>query len=168
MINLCFQLFQVDCVWGCFCAKGYLRNNYNGKCVPEGECRNTKAVDVSPQIPGLFKHLGILGNVFGGGGSNCHGSNCASNYPNYHQNYVPSYPCHGNNCGTSYQNYYIPNYPSNYPCHGSDCGVNYQNYYVPNYQCHGNNCGTNHYVPNYECKGPNCEDLSVGIGFDLI
>lgn len=49
---------QVECVWGCFCAIGYLRNNYNGKCVPESECRSNKIVEVSPQIPGLFKHFG--------------------------------------------------------------------------------------------------------------
>lgn len=48
---------HVDCVWGCFCAQGYLRNNGNGKCVPESECRSSKIVDVSPQIPGLFKKL---------------------------------------------------------------------------------------------------------------
>lgn len=48
---------HVECVWGCFCAQGYLRDNYNGKCVPEQECRNTKSIDISPQIPGLFKHI---------------------------------------------------------------------------------------------------------------
>lgn len=48
---------HVHCVWGCFCAQGYLRNNYNGKCVPENECRNTKTVEISPQIPGQFKHV---------------------------------------------------------------------------------------------------------------
>lgn len=47
---------HVDCVWGCYCAQGYLRNNYNGKCVSENECRNTKFIEISPQIPGLFKH----------------------------------------------------------------------------------------------------------------
>lgn len=48
---------HVDCVWGCFCAKGYLRNNHNGKCIPESECRSSKSVEISPQIPGLFKHV---------------------------------------------------------------------------------------------------------------
>lgn len=48
---------HVKCVWGCYCAQGYLRNNYNGKCVSENECRNTKFIDISPQIPGLFKHI---------------------------------------------------------------------------------------------------------------
>lgn len=58
----------VDCVWGCYCAQGYLRNNYNGKCVVESECRNTKSVDISPQIPGLFKHVT---NCPGGNGCPC-------------------------------------------------------------------------------------------------
>lgn len=57
---------HVECVWGCFCAQGYLRNNYNGKCVPEQECRNTKSVDISPQIPGQFKH------ITGCGSNGCH------------------------------------------------------------------------------------------------
>lgn len=48
---------HVNCVWGCYCAQGHLRNNYNGKCVSENECRNTKFIDISPQIPGLFKHI---------------------------------------------------------------------------------------------------------------
>lgn len=48
---------HVDCVWGCYCAQGYLRNNYNGKCVAENECRNTKFIEISPQIPGLYKHI---------------------------------------------------------------------------------------------------------------
>lgn len=52
---------HVDCVWGCFCAQGYLRNNYNGRCVLEDDCRDNKAVDFAPQIPGLFKHLGLFG-----------------------------------------------------------------------------------------------------------
>lgn len=54
---------NVDCVWGCFCAQGYLRNNYNGKCVLEDECRDNRAVDFAPQIPGLFKHLGLDGHA---------------------------------------------------------------------------------------------------------
>lgn len=51
---------SVDCVWGCYCAPGYLRSSYNGKCVLEDDCRDNKAVDFAPQIPGLFKHLGLL------------------------------------------------------------------------------------------------------------
>lgn len=69
---------HVDCIWGCYCAQGYLRNNYNGKCVPENECRNTKSVDISPQIPGLFKH--IYGCPSGGCGNtnNCGSGGCNS------------------------------------------------------------------------------------------
>lgn len=48
---------HVACVWGCYCPQGYLRNNYNGKCISENECRNTKFIDISPQIPGLYKHI---------------------------------------------------------------------------------------------------------------
>lgn len=51
------QTRHIDCVWGCYCPQGYLRNNFNGKCVPENECRNTKSIEISPQIPGLFKHV---------------------------------------------------------------------------------------------------------------
>lgn len=54
---------HIDCVWGCFCAQGYLRNNYNGRCVLEDDCRDNKAVDFAPQIPGLFKHLGLFGHA---------------------------------------------------------------------------------------------------------
>lgn len=52
----------VECIWGCYCATGYLRNNYNGKCIPEGLCRENKIVDVSPQAPGLFKKFGGHGH----------------------------------------------------------------------------------------------------------
>lgn len=48
---------HIECIFGCFCAQGYLRNNDNGKCVPEKECQDTKSIDISPQIPGLFNHL---------------------------------------------------------------------------------------------------------------
>lgn len=58
---------HVDCVLGCFCAQGYFRNNYNGKCVPESECRNTDTVDISPHIPGQSNQTDCEAN-------GCHGS----------------------------------------------------------------------------------------------
>lgn len=80
---------HVECVWGCFCAQGYLRNNYNGKCVPEPECRSNKIVDISPQIPGLFKHLGhgspgpVIYHAGAQGPGHGYGSSYGSNYGNY-------------------------------------------------------------------------------------
>lgn len=67
------QTRHIGCVLGCFCAQGYLRDNYNGKCVPEQECQNNKSVDISPQIPGLFKHL------IGCGSGGCDGDGCGPN-----------------------------------------------------------------------------------------
>lgn len=81
---------RVECVWGCFCAQGYLRNNFNGKCVPEQECRNTKSVDISPQIPGLFKHIVGCGSKgcestkqhdTGCGSKGCNGSKSTTMFP---------------------------------------------------------------------------------------
>lgn len=57
----------IDCVWGCFCASGHLRSNHNGKCVPETECIKDNHVELSAQVPGVFR-LGFH-NHFGGGGS---------------------------------------------------------------------------------------------------
>lgn len=48
---------NVDCVWGCYCAKGYVRSNYNGKCVLEEECHDNKAVEFAPHVPGKFRRL---------------------------------------------------------------------------------------------------------------
>lgn len=41
----------VACVWGCYCPKGYLRDNSNGRCVPESKCRRIKLIDISEQTP---------------------------------------------------------------------------------------------------------------------
>lgn len=74
---------HVDCVWGCFCAQGYLRNNHNGKCVPDYECRASKSVEVSPQIPGLFKHVQIQSCGHGGCGtpvSGCGSKGCGTQH----------------------------------------------------------------------------------------
>lgn len=76
------QTKNVDCVWGCYCAQGYLRNNYNGRCIPEGECRSNKVIDIAPQIPGIFystKHLGIFRPQQQYGG--CVGSSCGCSGP---------------------------------------------------------------------------------------
>lgn len=83
----------MDCVWGCYCSKGYLRNSYNGKCVAEGSCRNNKIVDVSPQIPGLFmsRHLHKpqpIAPCFGPQ-CGCHGPSCGG-------------ACYGSTCGSCY------------------------------------------------------------------
>lgn len=78
---------HVECVWGCFCAQGYLRNNYDGKCVPEQECRNTNPIDISPQIPGLFKH--IMGCGPNGCGTNEHNRENGCGVKGCGSNHVP-------------------------------------------------------------------------------
>lgn len=84
---------HIDCVWGCFCAQGYLRNNYNGKCVPENECRNTKSIDISPQIPGLFKiHPIGCGNGGCGNTDPCGPKGCGN-----------IDPCGPKGCGSGYE-----------------------------------------------------------------
>lgn len=80
---------RVECVWGCFCAQGFLRNNYNGKCVPEQECRNTKSIDISPQIPGLFKHI-----------TGCGPKGCGSNHHHHHNHETGLNHVHETGCGS--------------------------------------------------------------------
>lgn len=95
---------HVDCVWGCYCATGYLRNNYNGKCVSENECRNTKSVDILPQIPGLFKHI-----IHSCTGSGCHntGNNCGSSGCGSTNNGCGSKGCASNNEGTKLESHLL-------------------------------------------------------------
>lgn len=50
---------NIDCVWGCYCAQGYVRSNSNGKCILEDECRDNNAVEFALQSPGMFKRLSL-------------------------------------------------------------------------------------------------------------
>lgn len=48
---------NIDCVWGCYCAQGYVRSNSNGECILEDECRDYKSVEFVPQSSGMLKRL---------------------------------------------------------------------------------------------------------------
>lgn len=102
---------HVECVWNCFCANGYLRNNYNGKCVPESECRSNKIVEVSPQIPGLFKHFGHgAGPVIYHAGQYGPGHGYGSSYGN---SYGSSYSQGGHSQGGHSQGGHRPSHGGN-------------------------------------------------------
>lgn len=95
MLITCEDLFRqeeraertedLDCVWGCHCPKGYLRNN-NGQCVPWANCNNVQNVQVPPQIitnvfP--FRHLFRPPYSNGGGCCGCNGGGCGGNSPGH-------------------------------------------------------------------------------------
>lgn len=74
---------DLDCIWGCYCEKGYLRNNDNGQCIPESDCRNSrtnKNIHTSRQLLGVHPVKHLFRPPFASNFGICFGFNCGGGY----------------------------------------------------------------------------------------
>lgn len=144
------QTKNLDCIWGCSCANGYVRKNDNGQCIPESDCLSRpikENIDDSTRILGLDSERHLFRPSNSPHYESCFGPSCKEQYQSKPPSGIPSKPSkpskpkpskpqvtisnhNGGNGGSSSK----PNKPSYHTHHASGSG----NIAINNY----NNIGT--------------------------
>lgn len=126
---------NLDCIWGCSCATGYIRKNDNGQCVPESDCLSIPTdenIDDSSRILGANPERHLFRPSNNPQYDSCFGPSCKESYQSKPSSAKPSKPKPGKPQVTISNHNNKPDKPSHHIQHGSGTGNiainNYNNF----------------------------------------
>lgn len=86
---------NLECIWGCSCAKGHVRKNDDGQCVPESDCDsspNNEDIGDSSRLLGTNLERGLFRPTNNPHYESCFGPKCKESYQSRPSSGKPSKP----------------------------------------------------------------------------